>query len=373
MSGLVRDFSQGTQTTILGLIKDDYDKNHKHFFSGFQDFVADHAHYHFTDIDINDYTNNINAYYAKIIDANDMSKKDYERLIEKVYDVDQNYCGKAQVIYNQILEFSRLVTYINDSFIKNKDGQYNIELNTFGGSALFNITNLVSAYNGKCEYGLNPVFDKHGSYGGNQGEAASFVVGSDEFEAIAAIIRSYPDYSSYSDKEIDEFLDLMNNTGCGYIALTNSLFDRYIGREAEFEATFGYPMYNSSGELNYSLVFADIYCSAGLESGTSRGSREEMWEEFCDDHNVDVNVKNIGKLNQDNFEGYRNDGQIIVRADGFNLEDENGNIIHKDVGAHAMAVTGVAADGRIIISSWGDIYYMDPDSSGIQYQIVDYN
>jgi hypothetical protein len=36
-------------------------------------------------------------------------------------------------------------------------------------------------------------------------------------------------------------------------------------------------------------------------------------------------------------------------------------IIDKDAG-HAMCITGVASDGRYIVSSWGDEYYLTLNS-----------
>ena len=35
----------------------------------------------------------------------------------------------------------------------------------------------------------------------------------------------------------------------------------------------------------------------------------------------------------------------------------------RDAG-HAMTITGVTDDGRFIVSSWGETYYLDSDLSG---------
>ena len=52
---------------------------------------------------------------------------------------------------------------------------------------------------------------------------------------------------------------------------------------------------------------------------------------------------------------------VSIIDNGFNLYDENGNIAHKNVGGHWMTITEVTDDGRYVVSSWGDKYYLKPD------------
>jgi hypothetical protein len=40
---------------------------------------------------------------------------------------------------------------------------------------------------------------------------------------------------SLSDSECAEFTKALNNSGCGYTAMANTLFVEYEGREAEFK------------------------------------------------------------------------------------------------------------------------------------------
>jgi len=75
-----------------------------------------------------------------------------------------------------------------------------------------------------------------------------------------------------------------------------------------------------------------------------------------------------GKLDVRNFqETYRGKpvtadvrGATIYRADGAYQQYLSG---------HTMVVTGVAEDGRLIVSSWGEKYYLDP-SEGRQIYLV---
>lgn len=376
MSGLVRDFSLATQDAIKYLLEDNYDNNHKHIIDALLKAVNEKKEYHYVDINNNVFTTKIGEYYSKLIDANIISKKEYERLIEKVYDVDQNYCGKAKIVYNQINAFAMVLNAINDAFIKNDNGQYAIELSKFSTDTLQNITSQINDLNDKCKYGLNPAFDQHGMYGGNQSEANwHFRVGSEAFNQVAAIARKYDKYSEYSDAEIDQLIDTAAKTGCAYIAMVNTVFDRFVGREDEFEEAFGYPMYKN-GDLNYSSVFIDFYCYSDLERGIGREERETRWENFCADRNIDVEVKNVSFMDKETFDSYRDkDIQVNIQTGSFDLLNMEGNTIYRDVGYHAMCVTDITDDGRVMVSSWGSQYYIDPDNFGenVLYQIVEYN
>ena len=50
---------------------------------------------------------------------------------------------------------------------------------------------------------------------------------------------------------------------------------------------------------------------------------------------------------------------MISYHDG-NLQDINGNTVQFIDGGHAMTITGTTSDGRYIVSSWGEKYYIDP-------------
>lgn len=46
--------------------------------------------------------------------------------------------------------------------------------------------------------------------------------------------------------------------------------------------------------------------------------------------------------------------------------------MHEDVGAHAMVLTGTTDDGRYIVSSWSEKYYVNPDElDGVRYMFID--
>lgn len=237
------------------------------------------------------------------------------------------------------------------------------------------------------------VFDDEGEYGGDQGAPAASK-GEDRRRLTEIIQRYYPNLTS--KEQIADFFEKLNDEGCGYVAVVNTLFDQYIGREEEFEKTFGFPMYRD-GELNYNELLVDFYCATdnhnkGLfggdyvdekedpsnikGSGSSFNDQEYRWEMYLEKHGVKVDVKNGVKITPKNFDEYNNKGGVIVRIGGDNIytRDANGNLVPAQYinGGHAMTVTGFTDDGMLIVSSWGDEYYVYPNANGIDYQVVSY-
>ena len=158
----------------------------------------------------------------------------------------------------------------------------------------------------------NPAFDDVGSYGGNQGAPVkNYKSDSSKRDLLNEIVRKY--HPDYTDKEVEKLLSELNMEGCGYVALINTLFVQYLGREDRFMEVFGFPMYDNNGELNYDALVTDLYCSKDDPnmSGTTRASREPIWESYLKEHNITVDVKNVN-VTAENFEELSKGGQIIV-------------------------------------------------------------
>ena len=235
------------------------------------------------------------------------------------------------------------------------------------------------------------VFDDEGTYGGDQGSARG--TSGEKREQIYEIIRqNYPGVE-LTNEQLNNYLAKMNNEGCGYVALANTVFVQYEGREAEFEETFGYPMYDENGDLNYDLLIADLYSSTDNRetawgeidyendyvrgkdgakddydywndrsgTGSSQYEREAYLESFMEAHGCDVEVKTDANVDIYNYQRLSEEGkQVIIAYRYGNLYNMDGTVKQVIDGGHAMVVTGVTEDGKFIVSSWGEQYYIDP-------------
>lgn len=222
------------------------------------------------------------------------------------------------------------------------------------------------------------VFDDDGAYGGNQ-SSPRYATG-ERREELYDTVRQY--YPNMTDEQIDDYLVKLEDEGCGYVAVVNTIFAAYEGREEEFERAFGFSMYDENGDLNYDRLIVDYYAAtdnhkknfwgkdvintkedAGVTdgSGTNDSKRKYRTELYMEARNVDVEIKNDVKVTPSNFDDYA-DGYIIVSyADGYLYNEDGTPATSRPIGGHAMVITGVTDDGRYIVSSWGEEYYLKPD------------
>ena len=227
------------------------------------------------------------------------------------------------------------------------------------------------------------VFDDDGSYGGNQGNMDQVY----KWDPIKCwdLLRDLREYfPNMSVFEAFRYFSRLNSVGCGYVALANTLFMEYASRPQDFERTFGYPMFKD-GDLNYDRLILDIYATTdkagfndrddGLPNGTVDDSRAHIVEHFLRDKGVDVETEANADVTPENFrEISENGGYVILGYRHGNMYDENGNRYYID-GGHAITVTGITEDGRYIVSSWGEKYYINPSDIGDDdsFMVFNYN
>ncbi len=251
------------------------------------------------------------------------------------------------------------------------------------------------------------VFDDDGSYGGNQGAARFLDENSEERKEIEEIVkRNMADCDMPNDMNFSKYLQKMNNEGCGYVALANSVFVYYQGREQDFENAFGYSMYNKKGDLNYNLLIADIYSSMDNRSGgkydkyadynsaidgdkenydpwndaSGRGSDPDNYQEYLDsfmfDKGVNSKVTFLGTdtMNADELKDHTTNRESVLLGffDG-NIYYENGKVAQYIDGGHGMIVTGITEDGKYIVSSWGGKYIIDPKDGKCELYTIKYS
>lgn len=251
------------------------------------------------------------------------------------------------------------------------------------------------------------VFDDDGSYGGDQGAAKNLKKNSEERKEIEEIVkRNMADCDIPDDMDFSKYLKKMNTEGCGYVALANSVFVYYQGREQDFENAFGYSMYNKKGDLNYNLLIADIYSSMDNRSGgkydkyadynsaidgdkenydpwndaSGRGSDPDNYQEYLDsfmfDKGVNSKVTFLGTdtMDADELKDHTTNRESVLLGffDG-NIYYENGKVAQYIDGGHGMIVTGITEDGKYIVSSWGGKYIIDPNDGKCELYTIKYS
>ena len=252
-------------------------------------------------------------------------------------------------------------------------------------------------------------------YGGNQMTFSYYAEDLLEDSVIIDKLReSYPD-ASMEDYEL--YLNKLCSTGCGYVAGINTLFKEYENQTEEFEKIFGFPMYTFKDgkiDFNYEYLILDyfnyvwanthytierLYYDIGKE--TTDGALTDSLDTKSDyyvntgiysfvnakfflrylkaKYNLDFVYSSLrrcgaeldlnGSINDEIKNEYirlKNDSNhIVVFTDGCDLYDMKGEIYRENVGSHAMYVTGLTEDGRLIVSTWGIKCILDFSDYGV--------
>ncbi|MGL5436034.1 MAG: hypothetical protein ACRDBO_11625 [Lachnospiraceae bacterium] len=244
------------------------------------------------------------------------------------------------------------------------------------------------------------LFDDIGQYGGNQGGPKS----SDYQDELYTIIRKY--YPEMTSEQVENYFIKMNSEGCGYVAVINTIFMAFEGKEDEFERTFGFPMYEN-GDLNFDKLFVDFYSRTdnhveifGMDYNNTRedyhfgdGGFWLFYDQFSDqqgkgttpttlpyraqlylqEKGVDLTISSSVEVTTENFAQISKDQQVIMYYYNGPLDNLDGSCV-QNISGHAMTVTGVTSDGRYIVSSWGRKYYVDSAKGGtIQFDSFKYS
>lgn len=330
----------------------------------------------FGNLNINSYLSNIDEYHKKILDKNNITIKQLKKIFRIVRTDDYQYERKLQSQVKNTLEIS-LKNYVNELLYIMEPGkgrfnsnEMNKRLSSFAQTLDQNI---------KVNYKYIIYNDDDIHFGGNQGACYDEWAAGNRKDIRDIVRRHFP---NYTDAQIKDLLYEMNNEGCNYTALANTIFSIYIGREYEFEKKFGFPMYDENGYPNYNLVMLDFYCSEGeidgKEYGLTKETSESRWEHYMKEKGISVDVVNID-VDIDSFEEISKQGEIIVAISPLRLRNIDGKLVDTRNGGHAMVITAVVTiNGKKMyrVSSWGDDYYIDPDDFSknmrLEYQQVRY-
>lgn len=238
------------------------------------------------------------------------------------------------------------------------------------------------------------IYNEDGLYGGDQGSPlASFDSGDQGIRDL--LHKHFPDMT---EEEMRDYLQKLNDEGCGYVALINAFLENYTGTAAEFEAEFGFPLYverKGKLEYNFDALLVDLYAetdnhnsffgrdyikdedaSATDGKGTSHQDREYRFKKYLKAHNMNVNFELGTFANANTFNIYKRNETMMITVNPIILENKAGKVVDNRRGSHSMTVTGTTKDGRLIVSSWGKKFYVNPGRFGsndnTSYQLVEF-
>lgn len=205
----------------------------------------------------------------------------------------------------------------------------------------------------------NKVFDNKGAYGARQR------LDSSDRDLYAAMRQANP---NLTDKQCAALIKRLGPEGCAYAGMTNIIMRAYEGRAEDFEAYFGFSMYKN-GDLNYDALTAYIYARFDDPNmdGIAPGHMGDMLDIMVPEMGNNYNVEYFYEPDWNNIPNDVEHGVLAFSTQGgFSLTSTSGKVLTFDE-AHYMTVTGITNDGRLVVSSWGNKYYIDPSQYSSAY------
>lgn len=158
----------------------------------------------------------------------------------------------------------------------------------------------------------------------------------------------------------------------GKNALICDVLGDYQDNPAKFEKDYGVK-YDPNSETipdevsNAILARYDGEVASYKAEGTTIYSQENRLLAYLHEKGIDANVNcsSSSTMSVDSVKNTLESGTVVKLSLGKGTQfcDENGKVQQTLGGGHAVLITGVTDDGRYIISSWGNQYYVDPSQT----------
>ncbi|MBR1603402.1 MAG: hypothetical protein IJ667_08180 [Synergistaceae bacterium] len=164
----------------------------------------------------------------------------------------------------------------------------------------------------------------------------------------------------------------------GATALVNDVILQYEGKDNDFRNKYGCaPLLEDGVTINPEArqKILDSYQDTSVVTMEMEGttcSLENRMEHYMNLKGIEYSSAMCGSsLSSAEINDYLNNGKNVnIAVSDFNLYKENGKAAANDVGGHWMTITGIADDGRYIVSSWGNRYYLNPSELNAPYFLV---
>lgn len=214
-------------------------------------------------------------------------------------------------------------------------------------------------------------------------------------------MRKY--YPDMDDDQITNFLQKLEDEGCNYVADVNTLMQRYS--IMELRQRFGIPDDVPDNQVKDWLLL-DYYASQDNHNpshwpwswhedtynthedpdeqhgkGMNTFDEQYRFHRWLEGYGINVSVSLPRPVNilggMDALKDDLRKGKHIILSMNSHtkLRNEDGNVCQESDGGHAVTVIGIDAQGRIIVSSWGQQLYVQPSDFGpfdLEYETVDY-
>lgn len=251
---------------------------------------------------------------------------------------------------------------------------------TIGGNqALYDAVRTYPKYADYTDDQIKDLFDKINGEGCGYVAMANAIFvqyhgDADEFERAFG----FPMYDENGEYNFDRLLlDIYAETDDKYYlneksgmdAYANDVLVSYKGREDEFRKEYGVPLYQNGDNTRFNPAaqqavldrVRDRTVVERQEKGIHDLNFENRLLHYLKEKNVHVSSRFEDKPSPKDVKSYLESGKsvtIMVYDEKFKLYTNNGSL---ETGKHGMTITGVTDDGRYVVSSWGDKYYLKPD------------
>jgi hypothetical protein len=98
-------------------------------------------------------------------------------------------------------------------------------------------------------------------------------------------------------------------------------------------------------------IFNPLEDTRLFSGGTNQEKREHRYTKYLEEHGMSVSFENEISVSIENYEKYHNEGDLILSVNPVLFENEQGTQVENIDAGHAVTITGVTEDGRLIVSS----------------------
>ena len=260
--------------------------------------------------------------------------------------------GGNQALYNAVRTYPKYADYTDDQ-IKDLFDKINGE-----GCGYVAMANAIFVqYHGDADaferdFGF-PMYDENGEY---------------NFDRLLLDIYAETDDKYYLNEK------------SGMPAYARDVLKSYKGREDEFRKEYGVPLYQNGDNTRFNpaaqqAVLDRVGDSSVVKQeikGLTHMSYENRLQHYLKEKNIPASCRVERAPSPKDVKSYLESGKsvtIIVYDEKFKLYTNNGSL---ETGKHGMTITGVTDDGRYVVSSWGDKYYLKPDElSDVAFEVID--